>query len=495
MTENKDIAPEPVPLKPLHRWGIGVNAMLQLVVLFALFLIVNFASYRHYVLRDLSPGRDYTLSESTTGHLRKLSKDVFLTLVYTRDSDTAHDARALLEEFRRVKRSRIRVDEIDPARDLERAEELKLQNKITLNGNGILVRTADRVRFIGEDELVIRGAGGDRDNPSVEYRGEEAVISAIIGLIEGRVRKFYFVTGKGAAGGRDTAPDFAVLADICRRQNIDIAPLNFTDVTSIPTDADGLVLPGVHYDLSERELAMLQAYWNIKRAALLVLLNPNGDTPRLRDFLVANGVSPRSDRVLFAESTAAGPRKEFSVQAVFREESPISKPFSAVGARFSGQTQSLVLLGDTPEFRARHITVTPLIDASERYWGESRYLDELPKSDADDVKPPVHIAASVERGAVSDERLRVDSARMVVVGNETLLNPATRLAVDQDFISSSINWMLNRERLIGVTPKRKQYFRIQLTDEQRRQVFQTTVIMLPGIALLLGFLIWSHRRA
>ncbi|MCE9519603.1 MAG: GldG family protein [Verrucomicrobia bacterium] len=495
MTDQKDITPRQVAPRSLHRWGIGLNALLQLVLLFALFLIVNYASYHHFVLRDLTPSRDYTLSERTTGYLRKLNKDVFLTLIFTRDSDTIHDSRALLEEFRRVKRTRIRVDEIDPARDLERAEELKLQNNISLHGNGILVRAADRVRFIGEEELIIRGADGNRDDPTIDYRGEDAVISAIVGLIEGSVRKFYFITGKGATGGRDAAPDFATLADIGRRQNIETAPLNFTDVTAIPPDADGLVLSGAQYDLSERELAMLQAYWNTKRAALLVLLNPKGDTPRLHNFLAVNGVAPRTDRVLFAESTSAGPRKEFSVQAVFLNDSPISKPFAAAGSRFSGQTQSLNLVGTAPEFRAKHIEVTPLIDAAERYWGESRYLDEIPKADANDTKPPVHIAASVERGAVSDERLRVDSARMVIVGNDTLLNPATRLAVDQDFISSSINWMLNRERLMGITPKRKQFFRIQLADDQRRQIFQTTVIMLPSVALLLGFLVWSHRRS
>jgi hypothetical protein len=497
MPETENTAIKPKPPRPLHRWGIGLNVLLQLILVFALFLLVNYASYHHYLRRDLSPGRDYSISSTTSGYLRKLSKDVTLTLIFTRDSETSRDARALLEEFRRVKRNRITVDEIDPARDLERAEEIKLQNNISLHGNGILIRAADRVRFVGEDELVIRGAGGDRDNPSVDFRGEDAVISAIVGLIEGSVRKFYFVTGKGAAGGRDLSPDLAALAEIGRGQNIDTAPLNLTDVTAIPADTDGLALSSMHYDLSERELAMLQEYWDRKRSALLVLLEPGADTPRLRGFLAANGVAPRSDRVLFAESTSTGPRKEFSVQAVFLDGSPISRPFTGAGTRLGGQTQSLNLLGDAPEFHAKHIEVTALMDAAERYWGETRYdnFDELPKMDAADTKPPVHLAASVERGAVSDERLRVDSSRMVVVGNDTLLNPATRLAVDQDFISSSINWMMNRERFIGVTPKRKQFFRIQLADEQRRQIFQTTVIMLPSVALLLGFLVWTHRRS
>ena len=102
---------------------------------------------------------------------------------------------------------------------------------------------------------------------------------------------------------------------------------------------------------------------------------------------------------------------------------------------------------------------------------------------------------SVERGAVSDERLRVDSARMVVVGNATMLDPATRLGVHQDFISSSLNWLINRDPVVGGTPKRLSTFRIQLTDEQRKEIFWVTCLLMPGAVLGIGLLIWSHRRA
>ncbi|HEY2573576.1 MAG TPA: Gldg family protein, partial [Verrucomicrobiaceae bacterium] len=217
MSESNATDSKPVSPRPLRRWTIGLNVLLQLVLLFALFAIVNYASFRHYIRRDLSPGRDYTLSEMTTNFLRKLSKDVTLTLVFTRDSDLIPDVRALLEEIRRAKHNRIRVTEVDPARDLDRAEELKLQNNITLHGNGILVRVGDRARFISEEELVIRGVEGTRENPSVDFRGEDAVLSAIIGLIEKGTRKLYFISGKGAAGGRDTAPDLAALTDIGSR--------------------------------------------------------------------------------------------------------------------------------------------------------------------------------------------------------------------------------------------------------------------------------------
>lgn len=485
----------PAPPRPIRRWGIATIAMAQIVLCLALFLIVNFLSYRHYKRFDISPSRDYSLSEMTVNNLRKLTKDVTITLIFTRDSDIMKDARTLAEEYRRVKKNRIHIEEVDPARDIERAEQLKIQNGIVLHGNGILVRANDHNRFIPEEELIINGLEGDRERPSLDFRGEEAMTSAIISLVEGGVRKFYCVVGKGTASGRDATPSFAALTELGRQQNIETSALNLTDVTEIPADASGIVLLGSRYDLDEREMSMLKNYWQGKRAAMLVLLDPNGETPRLRDFLAANGVTPRPDRVLHAESTVTGPHKEFSVQTVFLNSSPISRPFNAVAARLGGQSQSLDVRGDTPELLAQHVAAIPIMDATDRFWATRDYLNELPVIGPADTKPPVHLAASIERGFVSDERLRMDSSRMVVVGNAELLNPELRLAVHQDFVSACLNWMLNREHVTGIPPKRKQIFRIELTEKQRKSIFQITALLLPGTALALGFLLSSHRRS
>lgn len=479
----------------MHRFGISLNVLIQLVLVIVLLGIVNYLNYRHYIRRDLTPSRDYTLSEATENYIRKLSKDVDLTLIFARQSELMQDSRALVEELRSVKKSRIKVDEVDPARDLERAEQLKLQYGITLSSNGILVRANNRTRFISEEELVIKGLNGDRDHPSIDFRGEDAVASAIVGLIEGQIRKFYFITGKGAgtSGGSETS--YKSLSELGKQQNFEVLPLNLTEIETIPENASGVILVGALYDLSDREIAMLQNYWLGKRAAILLMLDPNGETPRLRQFLQTKGVTPRPDRVLLAESTSAGPKKQFAVDTVFLENSPITRPFTQVNATFSGQTQSLDLKIDAPELNAQQIEVTPIIDATNRFWGETRYLLDLPVIDAEDTKPPVHVAATIERGAVSDERLRVDSSRMVVVANALLLDPETRLAVHQDFIASSLNWMIARERLIGGVPKRKQMFRIELTPQQRTQVFWVTAFLMPGLVLVVGFLMWSHRRA
>jgi gliding motility-associatede transport system auxiliary component len=484
-------ASRPAP-RPIRRWGIGFNVLFQVILTLALFLLVNYLSYTHYLRRDLTPGHDYTLSESSENFIHKLNKDVRITLICSGSSDTMKNARILVEEYRRAKHTRIHVEDIDPLRDIEQAEQLKLQSGLTLRENGILVSANDHTRFIPEDELLIKGAEGGRENPTMDFRGEDAITSAILGLMEGASRKVYFVVGKGSPGNR--AESLMTLANLGKQQNFDTMMLNITDVSAIPPNADALVLAGPRYDFSEQEMNLLRGYWETKRSSLLVMLDPNGETPRLAQFLTENGVIPRADRVLCAESTATGPSKDFSVQSVFLEDSPISKPFISVASRLSGQTQSLDLRENSEALRARHIVVTPLMNASNRYWGETRYLDALPVIGPEDAQPPVQLAASVERGFVADERLRVDSSRMVVIGNAEMLDPATRLAVHQDFISSCLNWMLNRERLIGITPKRLSLFRLDLTEEQHKKIFRVTAVLLPGVALALGMLMWSHRR-
>jgi hypothetical protein len=318
----------------------------------------------------------------------------------------------------------------------------------------------------------------------------------MIGLLEGVRRKFCFIVGKGARTEAAQSEVLSALKDLGKQQSYEVEPLNLAEVSKIPDDASGLILVGAKYDITETELAMLADYWDRRRASLLFLLDPAGETPRLNSFFKANGVLPRNDRVLFAETTSAGPRKEFGVEAAFNKESPITRATADAMAHFAGQTQSLAVALDDAGLREQSIAVVPLMVAAPRYWGESSFLDDLPVPGGErDTAPPIIVAASVERGAVQDERLRVDSARMVIVGNASLLDRATRLAVNQDFLASSLNWMLSREKLIGITPKSKHQYRILLTEKQRNLLFYITTLCAPAVVLMFGIAVWARRRA
>ncbi|MCP5558088.1 MAG: GldG family protein [Verrucomicrobiaceae bacterium] len=499
MSQPDDIHDSPAPVIAAtmpSRFGIGVNVLLQLLLLLVLFGAVNYVGFRYFARWDLSAGKSYSLSGVTTGYLRKLSKEVEITAIFPRSSKVVENVQTLLEEYRAHGKRLIDIHNIDPARDTERAEKLKAETGVALSQSGVLIQANKSTRFIPEEELVVRSPT-DPAKPIVAFRGEEAITAALIGLMEGKKRRLYLVVGKGSRE-ETLLPDAAKsLGQISAQQNFELVLINLADTTRLPEDAEAVILVGPRYDLSERELAMFEEYWNDnQRAGLMIMLDPSSSTPRLDGFLQSNGARPRGDRVLFAESTSTGPHKEYGVEASFSSGSSITRFIADSVTHLGGQSESLELRPDLPELKERSISVTPLIAAADRYWGETAHYEALPLIDDADTKPPLYIGAAIERGAVPDARLRVDSGRMVAIGNASMLDSQSMLAVNQDFISSALNWMVNRERLVGgITPKPRQAYRIQLTPRQHDLLFWLTTFILPSVFLSIGFMIWTGRRA
>lgn len=478
-----------------RRGGIGLNVAIQIFLALALFAGVNRLNYYHYWRWDLSPSQDYTLSPATLKYLDSLSRDVQIYIVFGRDSKVYGEIQSLLEEYRNHGRQRIKVRSIDPVRDIERAEQLKADTGISLAQNGVLIRCGVNKRFITEEELVVREKGTSTNKQVTEFRGEDAISSALISVVEGRIRRFYYVVGKGSRSGEGQGDAYNAAVELGKQQNFEIFQINLSEIRYIPPDADGVLILGPRYDFSEREISMINDYWHKKRSGIFITLDPSGEMLRLNAFLTANGVRPRGDRVLCAESTSTGPKKEYTVMAEFLKEVPFTRHLSASAITFAGQSESLEIKKDSPELKEQSIAVQPLIQASPRFWGERQFLEELPVVDEEDTLPPIYIAASVERGATADETQRADSSRMVVVANSTLLDKHTMLAVSHDFVAAGVNWLLNREEFIGIPAKSRHSYRIQLTGRQHELIFWITSITLPGIVLTLGLMIWASRRA
>jgi len=489
----ESIAARPLPMP--KRYGIGLNVFLQVLLALALFAGVNRLNYYHYWRWDLSPSQDYTLSPATLKYLDSLSRDVQIYIVFGRDSKVYGEVQSLLEEYHLHGRQRIKVRSVDPVRDIERAEQLKADTGLSLAQNGVLIRCGVNKRFITEEELVVREKGTSTNKQIIEFRGEDAISSALISVVEGRVRRFYYVVGKGSRSDEALSDAYNAAIDLGKQQNFEVVQVNLSEIDHIPTDTDGLLILGARYDLSEREIVMLNDYWQTKRAGIFIMLDPGGETSRLNAFLTANGVHPRGDRVLMAESTSTGPKKEFSVLGEFTREVPFIHHLTSSAITLVGQSESLELLQDNATLKEKSISIQPLILAAPRYWGERQYLEELPIVDDEDTLPPIYVAASIERGALGDETQRADSSRMVVVSNSTLLDKQTMLAVSRDFAAAGLNWLMNRESFIGIPAKSKHSYRIQLSRRQHELIFWVTSITLPGIVLAFGFMIWASRRA
>ena len=176
-------ATPPVAEAMPRRLGIGINVFLQVLLSLALFVGINRLNYRYYSRFDLSPQQTFTLSQATMNYLSKLTRDVEIHIVFARDSKLYGEVQTLLEEYRLHGKQRIKLRSIDPVRDIERAESLKTRTGLSLAQNGILITSGPNKRFITEEELVIREAGTGTEKKVTEFRGEDAVTSALVSVL------------------------------------------------------------------------------------------------------------------------------------------------------------------------------------------------------------------------------------------------------------------------------------------------------------------------
>jgi hypothetical protein len=186
------------------------------------------------------------------------------------------------------------------------------------------------------------------------------------------------------------------------------------------------------------------------------------------------------------------------VQARFLGTSPVTKRLADARAIFFGGTCSLSL--EPQRVRTANIQLEPLIEAEKGYFSETDYnSNDQAKLQVDAKKStgtPLVIGISIEKGGSADERVQMNSSRMVLISNATFVqdNALTQDQQALDFISASVNWLLSREQLIGIAPKVPQTLTFNLSEDQLRAMRWMVLVLMPLVFVVLGTAVWWKRR-
>ena len=465
---------------------IRANVLIQLGVLTLIVLAVNFLSFRHFKRWDFSRDKQYALSQQTKNVLAGLQKPVHAISYFSTAAEILKDVDNLLVEYDYASNKKFLVEAVDPYKNLARAEELKNKYKIQDRDNVVILDYEGKTKFINAQDMVEmeqqdQMAQMTGQPPRVAaFKGEAALTSALLELTAGKPNKVYLVSGHGEPD--ISGNDFRAITELLKRQNIQTAPLNLLTGDKVPADASSLLINGPKYDFSELEIKLLNDFWE-KKGSLLVFLNPFAKTPRLAAWLATQGVLPQDDRILakanFMSMNEQTGLPEFSTgttqNAAFvipENNSPITKDLTGVSKQLLGATQSLQL--DTAKSRILQVRLTPLLEAIEGEWGETNLSADISKAEPDEKDnhrqpPPLVMAAAVEKGAMEDPRVKVETSRMIVVGNAEFLGDKeyrTAEGVTADLTINALNWLLSHEEAIGIAPKERKSVTMSLSTEQ-----------------------------
>jgi ABC-type uncharacterized transport system involved in gliding motility auxiliary subunit len=500
--------------KKIQRLQIGLNVVVQLVLIFFLVSAVNWLGFRHYKRWDVSRDQKYALSDKTKRFLDTIKGKVRITVFFSPSTPISGDVASLLTEYQYAAKGKVDIENIDPQRNLSRAKELFDKYKVVSDESLLVIDYEGRNKTVKASDMAEIDQSGMAfgEGPRVTaFKGEQAITSAMIDLVEGKKNTIGYVTGHKEPSITEPSPlamvdqqqqpssPISVMKTFIENENIKFQELNLFNEPQIPAEIKTVMLVGPQYDLSDREIKLLHDFWD-KQGRILLLLDPSAKTPKLNAFLNELGVKVNDDRLMaFVRTGIEELALVRDVQARFLGNSPVTKRLAEVRGLFFGGTSSITL--EQQRVRAANIRLQPLIEAEKGYFAETDYnTNDQAKLQADAKKAgtaPLTIGVSIEKGGSADERVQMNSSRMVVVSNATFVqnNALTQDQQALDFVSASANWLLSREQLIGIAPKIPKTLTFSLNEDALRGLRWMILVLIPLVFVLLGTVVWWKRRA
>jgi gliding motility-associatede transport system auxiliary component len=500
--------------KKIQRLQIGLNVLVQLVLIFFLVSAVNWIGFRHYKRWDVSRDQKYALSDKTKRFLNSIKVKVRITVFFSPSTPISADVSSLLTEYQYAAKGKIDIENIDPQRNLSRAKELFDKYKVVSDESLLVIDYEGRNKTVKASEMAEIDQSGMAmgEGPRVTaFKGEQAITSAIIDLVEGKKNTVGYVTGHKEPSITEPSPlamldqqqqagsPISILKTFIENENIKFQELNLFNEPQIPAEIKTVMILGPQYDLSDREIKLLHDFWN-KQGRILLLVDPSAKTPKLSAFLNELGVKVNDDRLMaFVRTGIEELALIRDVQARFLGNSPVTKRLGDVRGLFFGGTSSITL--DPQRVRTANIRLQPLIEAEKGYFAETDYnTTDQAKLQADAKRAgtaPLTIGVSIEKGGSADERVQMNSSRMVVVSNAMFVqnNALTQDQQALDFVSASANWLLSREQLIGIAPKIPKTLTFSLNQDALRSLRWMILVLMPLVFVVLGTAVWWKRRA
>jgi len=249
----------------IGRIRIGLNVLVQIVLILFLVAMVNSFAFKHYKRWDFSRDQKYALSDKTKRFLNTLKDRMRITVFFAPTTPITSDVQNLLTEYQYAGKGKVDIEQIDPERNLSRAKELFDKYKVVTDESLLILDYDGRNKTVKASEMAEFDQSGMAfgEGPRVAaFKGEQAITSAMIDLVEGKKKILGYVAGhKEPALTEGTSP-ITVLKTFIENENIKFQELNLLDLDAIPPDVKAVMIIGAQYDFSGREMKLLRDFWD-----------------------------------------------------------------------------------------------------------------------------------------------------------------------------------------------------------------------------------------
>jgi ABC-type uncharacterized transport system involved in gliding motility auxiliary subunit len=486
------------------------------LLLAALLLIVNYFGFKYYKRFDWTRTHLYSLSPKTRSVLANLHRDVDAVVFLSPQDELYPPLKETLERYAAAS-PRIHLREIDPEKRPLEAQ--KLIDQYNVKNDGLVLDAGKNAqRVLDKAELAdfdFSGVQFGQKPQMTGFKGEQVITGAIVQLSDGRRPKVLFTTGHGEVAldespqGQPGQRSLAGAQEVLARDGFDISEWASLGQATVPPGTDAVVIAGPKGSFVQPELDVLAAYLK-GGGRLLVLLDPvlsrtagtGMVATGLEGWLGGYGVKVDADIVV----DPTNPLPFFGPETIYVNkygDHPITRPLQQDKLPVLLSLARSVGKGSAPGY-----TVTSLLETTAGGWGETDlvHLDQLSKGPTD-VQGPVTVAVAVTQGApeppadpeappTTPKPANPKGPRLVVIGDSDFAGTQLLRANfgNSVLLSNSLNWLVDRQQLLSIPPKKTEQVHLSLTGSEIRAVYLLALLFLPGLGVALGAVVYLKRR-
>jgi hypothetical protein len=287
----------------------------------------------------------------------------------------------------------------------------------------------------------------ENGSPRRVFRGEQLFSSAIFSLTQS-IRPVRLISSRATASAPrlefDRRTGYSRIAARLRDENLDVELLNLGEIQSVPAlRLDGHRRPRPR--IRRPSKSPWSATTSTARAACCCCSTPAPNRSR---------TPPAEWGVLLGDDVVVDESRTLSGRELHITTYP-AHPITAPSAR-PGQRLLPAPLHPLPPLhrRRRQAARCPSWPLAPRRAGPNSIPTTPPHFDPQvDIPGPVPVAVAIERGPVPGVHVQIRPTRLVVVGDSDFASNGGLMGANADFFLNSVNWLLDRDELLALSPK------------------------------------------
>ena len=461
----------------------GSYTMVMSVIFIAVVIVINMIVSTipsKYSEIDISSQKLYSIGDETKKMLKDLEKDVTIYQIAQSGSEDENIAN-LLKKYEDESKH-IKVEQKDPVVNPKFVSQYTSDD---LSANSLIVVCGDRNKVIDYNNIYETSIDYQTySSQTTGFDGEGQITSAIGYVTSENLPVLYTVEGHG-----EKDMDSSIKEDI-EKANMDIKSLNLLTEGTVPDDADCLFIDSPSTDFSSDEKDAIIEYLENGGKAMIFSDYTTEDMPNFDAILENYGVQ-RVDGVVFE-----GDNQHYAMQMPYYLVPTINSTDASSETASAGYyvlapyAQGIKKLDDVRDT----VTIESILTTSDQAYSKTDLNSNTIEKEDGDVEGPFDLGVSITESLDDDKETQI-----VYYSTSNLMDSQTNQMVsggNEKLIMESLKWMTDTEESasVSIPSKSLEVSYLTITDYDAAFWKICTIALIPGIFLVIGFVVWIKRR-